>query len=801
MKLTHPLFVPFIALVVGICATYFGAVSPSLPVICGAFILLCAAAFCGNSRLFTVSAALFCWLWGAASIHPLINRTLPESLRGLASQKGEVILEGVVASRLLSLPEGQRFEVSLERSFSGDAVYPAEGRLLVTLSSGRGEWLTGDRLRLAGSVRIPRRLGLPGEFDYPGYLNIRGIDGTLWLKGPEKVLLIRTEAQSSFRRWLDGLASRCDRHIREIVPDQEVSSVLSAIVTGSQLGIPPRIAADYARAGVSHILSISGFHLGVLAASVVFMLTMAGLRFERLALACNLRRLSLIAAIPVMLLYLLFTGAAPATARSFVMLCAFVAALWSERETDLTDSLLLAAFLLLLHNPAVLFDISFQLSFISLWGIAVLLPIIYAPLQGRIYGWKRTAALALASSVAAVLATTMPVLATFHQASITGILANIVIIPVLGYGGVILANASVPFMFLSPKLASFFLIPAGALVSLSNRFVKWISDIPVFRSYSFGSLDLLVSITVLLILTVTERGRVRNLALCFVLFLFVLIHSWPDSFPPDTTRVTFLSVGQGESTLIQFPDKGTMLVDGGGYLHDNGRDFGERYLAPALYALGIKRIDRLVLTHPHPDHIGGLPAVAEQFPVGEFWHGGSDLAGKDYRRLMDALKRRNVPIKVVSRGNGSIVAGGSTVEVIWPFGSRSADSFYGNPANENSLVMRMKYGDFSLLMMGDAGNEVEDELIRSGLSSATVLKVGHHGSRTATGESFVSAVRPRIAVISVGEGNRFGLPSKETLQRLRRHGAMIMRTDLEGTIHMDIRGGKVSITNMVGGRQ
>jgi competence protein ComEC len=338
-------------------------------------------------------------------------------------------------------------------------------------------------------------------------------------------------------------------------------------------------------------------------------------------------------------------------------------------------------------------------------------------------------------------------------------------------------------------------------VEISNRFVFLIADLPMVRSYQVGTVDLVAVLIGLSVVSFVASARWRGMLLGGTGLVLLVIHLWPVQDSVGHLRCTFLSVGQAEATLLQFPDRSTMLIDGGGYLRDTGVDFGERHLVPALHALGIKRIDRLVLTHPHPDHLGGLPAVAEQFPVGEFWQGPWEVApGGDAARLQTILIKRGTSIRRFQSGTWQVPVGGCKMTIYTPSLYEMPHDWYGEDGNESSLVLQLTFDRFSALFMADAGLKTEQRLFGQGLSPVTLLKVGHHGSRSATGERFVRHIRHQLALISAGAGNRFGLPAPETLARLRRHGVQVYRTDHDGTVLVDTDGKDYRVTTGLGSR-
>jgi len=778
MSSERPLLVPLIALSTGCLLEYLLAVPVTslIPALVSAALVIVLPL--KNRTLFGCLLALFWISWGMAALSPRLGGN--NTGAGITAFDGkQVIVEGLLLCRPVMLPEGQRLTLQVEQVFKDGAILLTEGLVLVTINKGQGNWLSGDRIRCPAKIRVPRLLKLPGEFDYPRYLALRGIHATAWVKDADTVVLMRGAAKPSLMRWIDSLALRSHGFIQQTLSSPDQRSVVLALATGGQQEVSPDLTAAYSRAGVSHILSVSGFHVGVVILVWVYLLKWLLLRWEWLALRVDLRRAVLLSALPLMVLYLVFTGGAPATARSVLMLAAVVLAIWSERNVDTLDALLLAAFLLLLFDPALLFDLSFQLSFFALWGLVVLTPILVAPFERFLkHAWQRTLLLFCTASLAAVLATMVPVLASFHQASFTGIAANLVVVPLLGYGATVLATAAIPLIFLLPGMAGVLLQLAGWLVQISNLFVVWIAGLPVLRSFSIGPADLLVMVVLMALFSFVRSLQMRILVSILILSALTVQHFSSDQPVDGKLRMIFLSVGQGDALLIKLPDGRAMLVDGGGYLRENGKDFGERYLVPALHSLKVKRIDIMVLTHPHPDHFGGLPAVAEQFQVGEFWQAYFAGQGTAYQRLSKALSKQQSILRVLKRGDSPLVAGNLEVAVISPV----ARELSGAGDNDNSLVLRLQQGDFSALLMGDAGFAVEDELISQGIGKTTLLKVGHHGSKTASGEPFLRTIKPKLAVISAGAGNSFGLPASETVERISQHGTQLYRTDLQGTI-------------------
>jgi competence protein ComEC len=787
MRQQRPLLIPFLAMAAGLTLADLGGYLLPFSILAAAFSCLLLSCLIRNGLPLFCSTAIFFFIWGMYALTPWnAPDTSPCSIRQMATRT-PVVIEGMVCSRPVSTSEGCSFTVQIEGLVAEGRLIPFCGKLMLFVSTGDVELMRGDRIRCSTRIALPRRLGLPGEFDYARYLSYQGVSATGWVATPDAIVLVRAGAEESLLRRIDLVARRMGEFIRLSVSDPETSSVLTALLLGDQKRIPDQLNAAYTKAGVNHILSISGFHVGIIAYCIVLASLFLLTRSEFLALHLNLRRFSMLLAVPAMIAYLFLTGAAPATARSVIMLAAFVLALHAERESDPVNALLLAAFLLVAFNPPSLFDLSFQLSFLALWGIVIITPYAMERSKKLKHAWQRNLVQFLAASFAASFVTAVPVLFYFGQASLNGILSNFLIVPILGYGAVLCGFCALPLVYIFPPAAHLLLWCAGKLTMLSNWLVTQFAALPLLHFNGITRTDMLCFVAFMCVLTFVRRSRV-SIALC-TLFpsMAVILHLTAPSAADGRLHITMLSVGQGESLLLRLPDGSAMLVDGGGYLHENGRDFGRRTLGPALWKLGVSRIDRLVLTHSHPDHIGGMPFVAGNFPVGEFWEPVPGGVGECYDQLRGILSGQHVPRKLLGAGDELTLAGNVVLKVLSPRRNAVRKDLASDEMgiNEESLVFRLSYGSFSMLFTADAGFSAEERILKDGTDlTSTVLKIGHHGSRYSTSETLLGRVAPEIALISAGRSNSFGLPSVQTLSLLNRHGILTYRTDRDGTIEL-----------------
>jgi competence protein ComEC len=773
----RPLLLPLAGLIAGaIAAAYqiaFG-VWPLVIVLVGSAVFL-------YFRSLSLPAVTLISLAGAITANMLVSERLvpPPGLMRVVQLAADqpVTLSGLVQQRPEKVRNGSRLVVACEDK---QGTVPGQFMLQVVVGTGMPVAATGDLIRFSGRIKLPRPLELPGEFNRQRYLAWQGIHATSYVANAAEVEVLASGEAFPVRRWFDQLAMMYANDLEaSLLPP--VSGILKALLLGIRGDIPPDVERLYAVTGVNHILSVSGFHVGVLALTLAMLCNWLGRCSVPLMLWGNVRRWSVLVSFPLIIGYLLLTGMAAATVRSVLMLAAVCVAVLDEREHDHLDTLILAAVVMLATAPWLLFTITFQLSFLALWGVLVLTPVLIRqfPLVPSLLGQQLLTV--TAASLAAILATAPAVAYYFHLFSLTGIIANLFVVPLMGYGAVVIGFAGLVLASVLSPVAHWFFLLAGKLVESANWGVGIVAKLPVWRGVSPTLFETLL-ITVIVMTLGLRKMRWRlalmtSLAACLVMIRFL---GW--NADRSSLQLTFLSVGQAEATLVRMPSGQSMLVDTGGTPVRDDVNWGERILLPALWRLGIRRLDYLVLTHPHADHVGGAADLIVALPIGELWCGGNG-DDPDWQPLINAAQLRGIPIRFVDGRTSDKLLGQVRFDPLWPLPQGGAGD-----ANDRSLVFRLSWHDFSILFAGDIGWEVADYLARIyGRSLAsTVLKVPHHGSRYSDAPSLYRAVQPQWAVISAGYRNRFGLPSAEVLSALHVVGIQLLRTDLDGTIHLHI---------------
>ncbi len=720
----------------------------------------------------------------AAIVDPVLS---PDEVSRLA-----LPLRTVLTGRVDEAPERQRgrcvLVVRAETVVSGGARRAVSGRVRLVLRHPHRHWRYGDRLQAPTTLRRPRNFENPGRFDYVGHLMRRGIrvTGSVW-QG-EVVTRLPGRARGA-RAWLERWRTRLAARIASVVPPPE-GAVLQALVMGEEGGVATDLRDAFTRAGVVHVLSVSGLHVGLVAAASFAVARWLLGRSEWVLLTTDAARVAAVASLGPVLLYAALAGLGVATLRSALMVTAAVLARLLGRPVDVLRTLALAALVLALAWPGTPLDIGFQLSFVSVLaivcgvrrlGVKTTEPVGGAGRGARLRAWLHEALLV---SPCALIGTAPLTAFHFHQVSLVGVIANPLVVPVfgsvvvgLGLAGAFLEPVSATASAVLFRTAGLTLRPGIRLVRLLAT-PAWASvDVPIP-----SPLELALLYAALGGLLLLPRRGARLLVVLTVAGLLADTGWWLHRrIATRALRVTFLDVGQGDAAVIELPGGRVVVVDAGGF---PGSDFdtGSAVVGPFLWAQKILRIDALAMTHAHPDHSGGLPYLLVHHRPREFWWTGVAGEGASWARLERALVAGDTRVRVLTAG-APLPAFVAAVAVLHP-----PDASWRS-LNDSSLTLRVTHGGAAVLLTGDIEARAEEQLLRAPARLASaVLKVPHHGSRTSSTPAFVAAVAPRVAVMSVGADNRYGLPSPEVEARYRAAGTCLLRTDRCGAVTVELDG-------------
>jgi len=669
---------------------------------------------------------------------------------------------------------------------------PVRGRLRLSVpfardGRGRLDFLAGD------TVRASVRLGTGGSFrnfggfSYERYLQGLGVHRRASTKSPLLVARVRPAPPGSPRTWIArarrGVQRLLERRFpapdgRDISPD---GAVLEALLLGEDGRMDEATVENLQATGLYHLFAISGGHIAILN-----VLLFSLFRLVRLS-----RRASGLALAAFLVFYTVLVEGSPSVLRATLMTLAYLAGRHLWKDVHVLNTIAASAFVLLLANPSSLFDIGFRLTYAATLTIILFTP----PLLRRLPRLPlKTTELALLSLTAGLGAAPI-IAASFNRVSLSSLVLNLAAIPLTG---VVMALGYVflPFAAAFPSAAGPPAALLAFLVRLFGRVSHALDGLP-FLSFRVATPRpwVLAGYTLALGLVLVRprfRGQRALAAGAAAVFALLLVFPPPRPASPDL-RVTLIDVGQGESILVELPGRRVLLVDGGG-LAGSPFDVGERVVSPFLWRKGIRAVDRMVLTHPHPDHLAGLLAVAGNFRVGELWEGRPAPGDPLYEELGRRLPRKMIRRRLAA--GDCIAMDGVTIDVLHP--PPAGKPLPAPPGNEDSLVLRLTYGRVSILLAGDSGAATERLIAGQDVPlRCEVLKAGHHGSAGSTGPPFLEAVRPRFVLVSVGDGNSYGFPSPEVLARCRKAGAGVLRTDLDGAVEVRTDGRRVRVRTSV----
>jgi competence protein ComEC len=496
-----------------------------------------------------------------------------------------------------------------------------------------------------------------------------------------------------------------------------------------------------------------------------------------------------------------------------IMVVCYLAAAILDRKDDLWNTLALAALGILFMSPLSLFDASFQLTFGAVAAIicvSSLTPTFARNRGDRAEGrhrfpvtFIRWAAAFCLVTVAALLGTAPIAAFHFHRVALWGIVTNLVVVPVVGFLIVPLCLLSCSLVWLSPPLAGYVTGVASVIVELLVEVVSVLSALPLSRlrvvtpslfqvAFFYGGLALVVKARES---RLARLGALAALLSCLVLGGF----QGRGGLSGTDLRITFIDVGQGESILVEFPGKTLMLIDGGGF-YDDRFDVGERVVSPFLWKKKIRRLDLVVLTHPHPDHLNGLISIVDNFGAREVWTGGDGGPGESYGKFDAIVREKGITHIPVGCGREPVELEGVRIDFLNPCSTPCGAELPETESciNNRSVVLKLTYGEVSFLLTGDIEEEAERALVEAGADlRSEVLKVPHHGSLTSSSTAFLDRTNPKLAVFTTGFRNMFHLPSAEIVRRYEERGCAIYRTDLHGAITVVTDGHRLSVDTVL----
>ena len=641
----------------------------------------------------------------------------------------------------------------------------------------------GDKLQISGEYQEPNKARNYKGFDYKNYLKINKIYGIIRVDLYTNIIIKHQKNLSNFKLLIHKIREKLKQNIQELLT-KETYALGIGILIGDNSRINEKIVEDFKNSNLSHMLAVSGAHINyvVLTVSILFTKKRAGIKAQR------------VVTIMMMLFFMELTQMTSSVVRAGISCIIYMLASLLYRKADVINAMAISTLLILLNNPFKLFDIGFQLSYAGTLGIILFCKLINIPIKNKLLKYLKDS---IIISISANIFIIPIMMYQFNTISLTFILSNLLAGPLLGIS-IILEIIVLLISFMSINIAA---IPAkvlNILLILIINIANWFSNIEISKIYVIT--PQIISIVAYYLICAAIILKQKNRKIIVIIMLTVLIINL---FPtPKKLRINFIDVGQGDSTLIRTETNKVILIDSGGSTASSSFDVGNKVLLPYLLDRRIKKIDFIIVSHFDADHCQAFETVIDNINVRKVVVCKQSMITQEYLNIINKCKKKNIKIIVVERGDKLKIDKRTEFE-IYP-GERFLDDGKGG-LNANAIVCKMNYKldngkVFSILFTGDIEVEAEKELeqVYGKKLKADILKIAHHGSKTSSREEFIKLVAPKIALIGVGENNKFGHPADITLERLEKEKVKVYRTDQMGEVSITInKNGRIKVKTQI----
>ncbi|HHW49577.1 MAG TPA: DNA internalization-related competence protein ComEC/Rec2 [Clostridiaceae bacterium] len=693
---------------------------------------------------------------------------------------------GVISSHPNLKDTRVSYTVSVKEIISGGSKVKKGGKILFTTLLG-DDWQVyehGREIRISGKLNLPAGRRNPGGFDYREYLAQSGVSATIFARKENVEVGERRKTNVLVSLGL-FLRNRIVSVIDKSLPEQQ-AGLLNGMLIGSREGLTKEVQQVFSDSGLSHIMAVSGANIAFIVFPLLFLLRKL-LHLKRI--------IANIATILVLIVFVSITGFEPSVLRAAIMAIVILAGQILHRESDALTSISFAALALLLYNPYNLFNIGFQLSFAATISLVLFYKNIKNILSPRFIPKGVTDVLSV--TLAAQIGVLPITLYYFNKFSLVSIISNLLVAPVIEaitiLGSIMAIIGQVSIMmsrligYVNCAFLSFVLFISKITASLPFAVIRTIT--PHFL------LIVLYYIAVWFFFWYKPMKNIRIEFKYYILAFAVLTASFcVPMLAPKGLEVVFIDVGQGDSIFVRTHAGTTVLIDGGGNSSmESSYNIGDSVVIPFLLDYGVTKLDLVIATHGHDDHIQGLIPVLKDFRVDNFVF--PECAEKEeFHELLEVSRLRTINVFSLKKGDRIRLDGDTYFYVLNPNRNFNGEK---QSLNNSSLVLKLHYKNVSMLFTGDIEKEIESKLVQDKDDiSADILKAAHHGSDTSTTQDFLEEVSPKVVVISVGKNN-FGHPSQEVIERLEEKRIPVLRTDKHGAVIVKSNGRQVTVRTML----
>ena len=633
----------------------------------------------------------------------------------------------------------------------------------------------GDKIELVGNFKLAQERRNPGGFDYRFYLKTKKIYGIVTTKNTKRL----KENNVNIISMIANKTANVIKNQSKKLLENKKACLLIGLLIGDTDEIDEETKEDFRNSNLTHMLAVSGLHVSYVLLAVNYIITKVKIH----------KKLSKIIVMLLILFFILVTGATPSVLRAGTMTIYLILGGIFYRRISVFSSLNLSLLVIIIMNPYCLFDVGLQLSYAGTIGIVYLYPII----KEKIYNKANSILITISANIVII-----PImLYNFNTISLTFFISNLLagpiigIIIILGFSIIIISLIFFPIANIFSKILNLliilFLNTAKACANLP--FSKIFIITPTLK-FIFLYYCLLVFIIIKERIQIRISIKLKNKVIA-ILIILVIINpiKYFSNIKQSNLKIYFVDVGQGDSTCIVTPKNKVILIDGGGNSKDENYDIGKQTLLPYLLDKKINKIDYCIVSHFDSDHCGGLMYILKNLKVKNIIIGKQYEEYENYKEFIKIAKDKKINIRVVEAGEKITIEKNLYIDVLWPINREKM--VIQNAINNNSLVFKLRYINFSMLFTGDIEEIAEKEILdkykeNTEFLKSTILKVAHHGSKTSSTKEFINIVKPKYAVIGVGKDNKFRHPSNVTIENLKTINTEIYRTDEMGEISINV---------------
>lgn len=646
----------------------------------------------------------------------------------------------------------------------------------------------GDKIIIKGNFEEASSARNEGGFDYKQYLKSKNVYGIISVDKKDIKLIKKNNVDV-----IDLLANKVSNSMKIKIEQNlsnETSKLLSGILIGNKNNLQKEIQEDFRNSSLSHVLAISGMHVSYIMLGITFVINK--MKFNK--------KISKIITIFILLFFIILTGKTASVTRACFMSSYIILASLFHKKVHVLASISISLLIILIINPYLILDIGLQLSYGGTIGIVLIYPILKklkkkkedknSKFKKIIHKVKEKILDIILITISANLVIFPIVLFHYNTISFTFIISNLLISPIIGII-IILGFISVFASYIISPISKVMFLILQTFLNLLIKIAHFCAELPFSKVYfPTPKIYVIIIYYVFLIFIILERNKIIvikkiNKKIIIIFVIIIIILNLILNFIPKTFTISFIDVGQGDSMLISTPKGKKILIDGGGSRDEESFNIGKQTLIPYLLNKGITKLDYILISHFDSDHVGGILSVLEELKVEKVIICEQE-ENENYRRFKEIVKNKKIKVYVVKKGDNVKIEENILLNILWPKDEKIKE----NAINNNSIVAKLNYKSFSILLTGDiekiAENEILKEYENSNILNANILKVAHHGSKSSSINEFLEKVKPQIALIGVGEENTFGHPNEGVLKRLENINTKIYRTDKKGEITIKI---------------